>query len=167
MWTGFYTLFYGVSFIFSVFIHSLTEKCQYSPNSDSFLLTLLLNLKLFESEYLNCQMKGKKKNKPKKPSKAQTRKKDFIQLEKIVGFVQYLKTTIGQRILVSALSHFTIIWFQIKDIDCFARCEEEEKISLETISSLHYFDRSKESRFYLQQRAGTNTFQYMEDFRAH
>lgn len=88
------------------------------------------------------------------------RKKAFIQLEKIVGFAQYLKTTTGQRILLcSALSHVTMIWFQIEDIYCFARCEEKEKTSLDTISSLHYFNRNKKSTSSLRQRPGTYTLQ--------
>lgn len=106
------------------------------PNSDSLLLTLPSNINLCESKCLNCQME-------------KNSKKAFIQLEKIVGFAQYLKTTTGQRILLcSALSHFTMVWFQIKDIDCCARCEEKEKTSLETISSSHYFNRNKKSTSY-------------------
>lgn len=55
LWTEVYTLFCGVGFIFSVFIHSLTEKTSISPNSDSFLLTLLWNINPCESKCLKCQ----------------------------------------------------------------------------------------------------------------
>lgn len=103
---------------------------------------------------------------PKNSRKTQTREKGFYSIGEN-SWLCSISEDHHRSENSSALSHFTIIWFQIKDIDCFARCEEEEKISLETMSSLHCFNRSKKSIFYLQKRAGTDTFQYMKDFRAH
>lgn len=147
-----------LSFLFS---SMLDWKMSISPKFWQLLTDTSIQPKTFWVCVPKLPNEGQKSSK--KPEK-----RAFIQLERTVVFVQYLKTTTDQRILLSsALSHFTTIWFQIKDTDCFSRCEEEEKISLETIHSLQYFDRSKKSIFYLQGRDGTDTFQYMKDFRAH